>query len=136
MVSCAWLILGTLITWPNFLSYFNEIAGGPDNGWRYLRDSNIDWGQDLPALSLYLNENGIDEITFEYFGEDLPEEYGVKAISFKKTEYTKPEDKVYAVSVQYLDHVKWAKNYIPNTKAGYSIFIYDFKNKVKNRGIK
>jgi len=91
IISCAWLVLGTLITWPHFLSYFNEIAGGPENGWRYLRDSNIDWGQDLPALSTYLKENKIDVITLAYFGEDLPKEYGINEIPFKETEHTRPE---------------------------------------------
>jgi len=136
IVSSIWLILSAFITWPNFLSYFNEIAGGPDNGWRYLRDSNIDWGQDLPALSEYLKENGIDEITLAYFGEDLPAEYGVSALSFTEAEYAKPKDKIYAISVQYLDSVKWTKDYIPSAKAGYSIFIYDFRDKTENRGIK
>ena len=128
IVSCIWLVLGTFTIWPNFLCYFNEIAGGPDNGWRYLRDSNIDWGQDLPALSQYLKENGIDEIRLEYFGEDSPKEYGINNIPFKEIEYVEPEDKVYAVSVQHLDSVKWTENYTPIAKAGYSIFVYDLRN--------
>ncbi|MDP8297436.1 MAG: glycosyltransferase family 39 protein [Candidatus Orphnella occulta] len=128
IISCAWLVLGTLITWPHFLSYFNEIAGGPNNGWQYLRDSNIDWGQDLPALSQYLKENKIDEVTLEYFGEDLPWGYGINAAPFTELEYIKPENKIYAISVQYLDNVKWTEDCAPTKKAGYSIFIYDFRN--------
>ena len=124
-----WIILGTIMIYPHFLSYFNEIAGGPDNGWRYLRDSNIDWGQDLPALSTYIKENKIDVITLAYFGEDLPKEYGIKEIPFKETEHTRPENKVYAISVQGLDSVKWAKDYTPDAKMGYSIFVYDFRDK-------
>jgi len=136
IASCTWLVLGTLIIWPNFLSYFNEIAGGPDQGWRYLRDSNIDWGQDLPSLSKYLKGNGINEVTLKYFGEDSPKEYGINAISFAESEYVEPKDKLYAISVQYLDSVKWTKDYIPDAKAGYSIFIYDFRGKVEGRGFK
>ncbi len=26
------------------ISYFNELAGGPENGSAHLLDSNIDWG--------------------------------------------------------------------------------------------
>jgi len=136
IASCTWLVLGTLIIWPNFLSYFNEIAGGPDQGWRYLRDSNIDWGQDLPSLSKYLKGNGINEVTLKYFGEDSPKEYGINAISFAESEYVEPKDKLYAISVQYLDSVKWTKDYIPGAKAGYSIFIYDFRGKVEAGGLK
>ena len=87
----------------------------------------------MPALSQYLKENEIDEITLEYFGEDSPEGYGINNIPFKEIEYVEPEDKVYAVSVQHLDHVKWAKDHTPNAKAGYSIFIYDFRDKAESR---
>jgi hypothetical protein len=31
---------------PHYLAYFNEIIGGPRNGYKYLIDSNLDWGQD------------------------------------------------------------------------------------------
>jgi hypothetical protein len=31
---------------PHYLAYFNEAIGGPLQGWRYLIDSNLDWGQD------------------------------------------------------------------------------------------
>jgi hypothetical protein len=41
----SWLVIVTLLTWPNYLSYFNEFIGGPKNGWKYLRDSNIDWAR-------------------------------------------------------------------------------------------
>lgn len=41
-----WLAVSSLSVHPHYLSYFNEIAGGPANGWRWLLDSNIDWGQD------------------------------------------------------------------------------------------
>jgi hypothetical protein len=41
-----WLAVSSLSSHPHYLSYFNEIAGGPGNGWRWLLDSNIDWGQD------------------------------------------------------------------------------------------
>ncbi|MFH1644918.1 MAG: hypothetical protein ABIB11_00695, partial [Candidatus Omnitrophota bacterium] len=136
IVSCVWLVLGTFIIWPNFLSYFNEAAGGPNNGWRYLRDSNIDWGQDLPSLSGYLKKNGADEVVLAYFGEDSPEQYGINAVPFTKSEYENPKNKIYAISVQYLDSVKWAKDYKPGAKAGYSIFIYDFKSMVEDKGIK
>ncbi len=128
-VLCIWIVFSALAIRPHFLSYFNEIAGGPDNGWRYLRDSNIDWGQDLPDLSSYLKGNGIEEITLEYFGEDSPAAYGINATPLKISEYSEPEGKVYAVSVQLLDHVKWAKDYTPEAKMGYSIFVYDLREK-------
>lgn len=50
---------------PRYLSSFNELVGGPRQGWLYLADSNIDWGQDFQALVDALPELGIDEITYD-----------------------------------------------------------------------
>ncbi len=41
-----WLAVSSLSVHPQYIPYFNEIAGGPANGWRWLLDSNLDWGQD------------------------------------------------------------------------------------------
>lgn len=35
---------------PHYIAYFNEGVGGPLQGWRYLIDSNLDWGQDRGAV--------------------------------------------------------------------------------------
>jgi hypothetical protein len=43
----------TLNTYPNYLSYFNPFAGGSANGYKWLQDSNYDWGQnELQAKQL------------------------------------------------------------------------------------
>jgi hypothetical protein len=62
-----WLVLGIAsLTWnviaevrqhPNELAYFNEFAGGPENGRKWLIDSNLDWGQDLRSLVRWLEKN-------------------------------------------------------------------------------
>jgi hypothetical protein len=72
-----WLVVGALV-WnllcvvrvhPHHLSYFNEIAGGPEEGHRYLLDSNLDWGQDLHALSSWLERHRPGEpVGLAYFG--------------------------------------------------------------------
>jgi Dolichyl-phosphate-mannose-protein mannosyltransferase len=41
-----WVAVASWSVHPHYLVYFNELAGGPDNGWRWLIDSNQDWGQD------------------------------------------------------------------------------------------
>ncbi|MFA6030445.1 MAG: glycosyltransferase family 39 protein [Elusimicrobiota bacterium] len=54
---------------PHFLSYFNELAGGPRRGWKVLVDSNLDWGQDLGGLGRWLEARGVTEpIGLCYFG--------------------------------------------------------------------
>jgi hypothetical protein len=42
-----WSLVSVLRVYPHTPAYFNEIAGGPDHGWRRLTDSNVDWGQSL-----------------------------------------------------------------------------------------
>jgi hypothetical protein len=44
-------------SYPNWLGYFNEIAGGPSNGWWHLEDSNVDWGQDLIHLAEWMDDH-------------------------------------------------------------------------------
>jgi hypothetical protein len=68
---------------PHYLAYFNELAGGPEKGYLHLSDSNVDWGQDLPALSQWLGEHADaahgGELYFSYFGFDRPERWGIRA---------------------------------------------------------
>lgn len=45
-----WIIHQAVIVYPNYAQYFNEIAGGPENGWRFLLDSNVDWNQDVRTM--------------------------------------------------------------------------------------
>lgn len=41
-----WLGVSSWWIHPHYLAYFNELAGGPRHGARWLIDSNLDWGQD------------------------------------------------------------------------------------------
>jgi len=40
----------TALVYPHYLAFFNQSIGGPHNGYKWLADSNIDWGQDLKLL--------------------------------------------------------------------------------------
>lgn len=44
---------------PDFIAYFNAIAGGPARGYRWLADSNLDWGQNHTRLLAYARERHI-----------------------------------------------------------------------------
>ena len=67
-----WYAAESLFTFPFYLSYFNEIAGGPEGGHRYVVDSNLDWGQDLKRLSEFVDEHAISSMQLAYFGGDQP----------------------------------------------------------------
>jgi hypothetical protein len=73
----AWYAGGTLWNHPQHLAYFNEIAGGPANGWRLLVDSNLDWGQDLKRLAGWTRANHVSHLKLSYFGSADPAYYGL-----------------------------------------------------------
>ena len=46
----------SLHAFPNYISYANELWGGPSNVYKYLTDSNADWGQALKMAHAYVEE--------------------------------------------------------------------------------
>jgi hypothetical protein len=75
----SWAIVSSLVTFPHQLSYFNELAGGPENGHDYLADCNIDWGQDLLTLRQWIGEHPeARPIHLAYFGSIDPRLVGLE----------------------------------------------------------
>lgn len=91
-------ILEALSVAPHYLSFFNRLAGGPKQGYRYLVDSNIDWGQDLPALKKYMEAHGLMRIRLAYFGPVDPRLYGINYEVLGQT--VQPQEAV-AVSIHF-----------------------------------
>lgn len=61
----------SIAAWPNGISFFNRMWGGPEEGYRYLHDSNYDWGQGLPELKRWHErEAGGRPLTVWYYGTD------------------------------------------------------------------
>jgi 4-amino-4-deoxy-L-arabinose transferase-like glycosyltransferase len=72
--------VSSALAFPNYLPYSNEIWGGSAKTYKYLTDSNVDWGQQLKSTKRYLDEHGIKDCWFDYFGRGLvapPEYYGI-----------------------------------------------------------
>jgi hypothetical protein len=146
-VALAWLTGSAVHAWPHGISYFNEWVGGPAEGWRYLADSNVDWGQNLPDLGTYLRRNRIERVRTFLFGYDNPFHY-LKPGSLEPQTLPaadnsalerryRPAPGVYAVSVNFLagflfprgyeDYLAYFRGRVPDARAGYSILIYDVK---------
>jgi Dolichyl-phosphate-mannose-protein mannosyltransferase len=72
-------IATTLHASPSYIAYSNEAWGGPTHTYRYLSDSNTDWGQQLLATSDYLRDHHITHCYFAYFVTPfvLPKDYGI-----------------------------------------------------------
>ncbi|HKX16464.1 MAG TPA: hypothetical protein VJT33_00435 [bacterium] len=125
----AWLVVGTVRTYPSYLAYFNELIGGPGNGYKYLSLADLDWGQGLKDLSTYLRRNGITSVKLAYFGTDNPRRFG---ITYVRLLPGRPATGDLAVSVTSLvgTHAgcetafTWLQKYEPRAKIDYSIFVY------------
>lgn len=78
-----WHVGESLWIRPHYLAYFNELVGGPANGWRHLVDSSLDWGQDLPDLARWLRTHNSgaprEPVYLSYFGTGDPRYEGIAA---------------------------------------------------------
>jgi 4-amino-4-deoxy-L-arabinose transferase-like glycosyltransferase len=131
-------IVTALLIYPHHLSYMNRLFGGPDAGPLILDESNIDWGQDLPALARWQQEFIPGEkLSLYYFGNVDPAAYGVRAVPLDVKDFENPKPGFKAISAHYLAALRkqkatrgwdsdWLSDYEPIAKAGYSIFIYRF----------
>ncbi len=54
-----WYVVSAVFVAPDYLSYFNELIGGSKYGYRYLIDSNIDWGQGAKAVKEYMEKSEV-----------------------------------------------------------------------------
>ncbi len=141
-----WLLLASVRFFPHHEAYFNELAGRWPNWSNILVDSNLDWGQDLPALREVMAQNGIERVNLAYFGKAVPEAYGVayaplpgylrfmggrEPAAFNSLS---PEPGWYAISATSLrlgtlqpdtvDLYAFFQARTPDLRAGYSIYLY------------
>jgi hypothetical protein len=120
-----WQSAESIAVRPNYLAYFNQLAGGPTHGSEHLVDSSLDWGQDLPALKSWLDEQapaiGHRQIYLAYFGSALPAWYGIHAAALPRDPSAKPSigfgGGIYCISATDLRQVysvamgQWARSY-------------------------
>lgn len=115
-----WLMAANAWIYPHYLSYFNEFIGGPSQGYKYLADSNVDWGQDLLRLSDYMQAESLraDEVKLAWFGMVDPSVYGVASEMLPSTapfgEPTQLVGGTYIVSVTQLLGI-----YVPQVRDDY-----------------
>jgi hypothetical protein len=80
VVLFAGLVVETVAAYPDFIPFFNVASGGWRGGIRLLSDSNIDWGQDLPALARWQREHPGRQLYLCQFALPNPTYYGINYI--------------------------------------------------------
>jgi len=134
-------VTSSVSIFPDYLAYFNVLAGGPDRGCHHLLDSNLDWGQDLKRLKGYMEENKIKEVGLAYFGHVDPAIYGIPYHLIGPH----AESGYVAVSANYLYGLPyvityttppmsirpgiytWLRSFRPKANIGHTIYIYELK---------
>lgn len=63
----------------SYMAYSNELWGGPSATYKYLTDSNTDWGQELIGTKKYLDQRGTENCWFAYTVDPAirPSDYGI-----------------------------------------------------------
>jgi len=128
----AWQISSLWIEYPDYLPYFNFIAG--DHPEKMLIDSDLDWGQDLQRLEMRLTELHVKKFGFVYrgsadvVGEHLPGVWMVQPFN--------PGTGWIAASLYARDTVsqgkafEWLKRYRPLERIGKTIDLYYIPEKL------
>jgi hypothetical protein len=134
----AYHCITTLLLSPNYLTYFSPFVGGPANGYRYLVDSNLDWGQNMWQLRDWVQENKVEKIYYAHFSPDRPQVYGVqadflppdpRAVPFAMFN---PAPGFYAIGATVLQGAytpdvntyAWFRSHDPLTRLGNALFVY------------
>ena len=142
LILFGWYLYENVSVYPYYLTYFNQVAGGPSGGYRYVVDSNLDWGQDLKRLATWAEENDVTKINLDYFGwADASYYLQNKYQSLWAGKYRNanefladnPQGGYIAISASYYmgsiasseKSYAWLNNYEPVTVIGNSIFVWN-----------
>jgi len=132
-----WGIVSSVSVFPHSMSYFNEIAGGSDQGAKYLLGSDFDWGQDVYYLQQWQQKHSdarplrialsgtmpLEKTEIKYDGVVPQEGDGTNVFASIKPGW-------YAININNLYGKKNEYKYLRNKKsigkAGYTILLYYF----------
>ncbi len=134
----AWLAVGTVRVLPYPLTFFNETVGGPEGGYRYLVDSNLDWGQNLWDLAAWMEQAGVERVRYAHYSPARPEVYGVRydrlppAYGTQRFPRWNPPPGDYAIGATVLQgdytvppwQYEWFRAQEPIAVLGHALFLY------------
>jgi hypothetical protein len=133
------MVCSLFCSFPYYLSYYNALGGGTENGYMIATDSNYDWGgSDIRRLAKWADDRDIKNIYTHIFA-DVPLKYYLgdsqKSFNLQDEGNTLPEGSFLAASVfEYMGNV-YSKDVPPDRKytvlqndliarVGKTIFIY------------
>jgi hypothetical protein len=121
---------------PDYLSYFTILIPNR-RSYKFLTDSNLDWGQGLLALRKYETAHPDEHISLAYFGSVDPAVYGIRATPMKEGERVSGTVVIGAtdLSGQYLPDpagYRWVTKYPLKAILNHSLFVFEVPSAVEN----
>jgi hypothetical protein len=130
VVLVGWQLVTSALAHPDYLAYFNELAGHHPE--RILVDSDLDDGQDLDRLADTLRARHIASVSLAYAGSATVAEHGLPPIHW--LEPHRPDTgwvaaSLYSIKLGSLnrpgyDDFAWLERYRPVALVGHSIRLY------------
>lgn len=77
VVLLGWTAVEAARAYPDHMSYMNQTASTRPHWW-YLSDSNVEWGDDVRPLALYLRERGENRVGGAMLGFQALQHYGIE----------------------------------------------------------
>jgi hypothetical protein len=127
--------------YPYLLAFSSVWAGGRDDAYRVLADSNVDWGQGLLDLRDFMAEEEVGSVRLSYFGSARPEAYGIEYValpsffrlSVDRTPKAEPSPRFTVISatnllglyLQGFDPFAEYRDREPYRVLGHSLFVFD-----------
>jgi hypothetical protein len=132
VVLLGWQVWAAISSFPEYIPYFNEVAGGPTRGPDILDDSNVDWGESLKAAAAYVRAKQIDKVILCPFWQfDNPAYYGLNSAvrAPRQLVFKTPEAGTYIISSHSIAWMKavdsaW-RGYQPIDRIG-GMWVYRF----------
>jgi len=109
-----WCAGASLRMHPNEIAFFSALIGGPTEGYRYLVDSNLDWGQDAYVLAEYLTEH-----------PDVRHEPPSTKLSPAPGRYIVGASALQGVGCADSHAYEWFRHIEPIEQVDYSLLVYD-----------
>ncbi len=116
---------------PGYLSYFTPFVR-PQDSYRLLTDSNLDWGQGLLALRDYQRDHPGERLWLSYFGSVDPQVYGIQSDFFGGSKQVSGTVIVSATNLsgQYLaepETYRWLLEQKPTTILDHSLYVFQVR---------
>ena len=127
-ILCGWMAFVAVQAHPFYIEYFNEFVGGSKNGYRYLLDSNFDWGQDVKRLKEYLDRRRIQHVYLAYYcNPEAPHYYRIPSTFISAEQAQQIQDGLLVISTDELMRPEWSwlrQQRKPIDRVSYTLFLY------------